>query len=69
MSVSVADELTFDRVMESLSIDDRRSMERVIEWRTGARSAHIGYSDEQLAQARREGYERGILEGRRDKAA
>ena len=63
---SVADELTFDELLASLPDDKRASVERVL--RGGGFRAHR-LTQQDLAEARSEGYYRGLQEGRAEKAA
>jgi hypothetical protein len=63
MSVTVGDELTFDRIMESLSDFDRASVQRVLA--SGRFGTGVTQSD--VRNAREEGYQRGLREGRLEK--
>lgn len=65
MSASVADELTFDRILDSLSIEDRRSVDRIL----ASRGYNSSYSWESVRDAREEGYHRGLEAGRKEKPA
>ncbi len=60
MSASVGDELTFDRILDSLSIEDRQSFDRVLAQREEAK--HLDEDD--INEAEQRGYLRGLAVGR-----
>lgn len=62
---SVADELTFDRVLAALPELDRTSVERVLR----SRGYGTGIMSRDLSEAREQGYHAGVAEGRRTERA
>lgn len=69
--VSVADELIFERMLDEMSPETRASVERVMASRGygGWASQRDLYDDDELIEARRQGYENGLAAGRAEKKA